>query len=136
MISAFIFAMCLVALLQFFVSYCRSVIAASSVLAVSEQLHEVAGIEEGAIGGEQFGRLIELVRLCPDTRNDSHAIAAIRVYFRMLNVAKAAFMKLIPASTAWVERELSRCAHFAAVALDRRITYNRELVATQSSSRF
>jgi hypothetical protein len=33
----------------------------------------------------------------------------------------------------WTERERAGCAYFAAVTLDRRIAYNRDLMAQQSS---
>jgi hypothetical protein len=136
MIAAIILAVSTAALLQFFVPYCRSLIAASGAQPFSDQLREVTGIWNGEIGGEQFGRLLRLARLCPDTGNDGRAIAAVQVYFWLVSIGRATFLKVIPNAASWTERELSRCAYFAAIALDRRITCSRELMAYQVSNRF
>lgn len=134
MTAALILAFSTVALLQFFVSYCRSVIAGSMAEPFSEQLREITGFRDREISGEQFGRLVQLARLCPDTGNDTHAIAAIQGYFHLLRIGRAA-LKMIPSAAAWTERELSRCAYFAAIALDHRITHSRVLMADQVSNR-
>jgi hypothetical protein len=134
MIAALILAVSIAALLQFFISYCRSVIATSAVQPLSEQLREVTGIRNREIQGEQFGRLVRLARLCPDAGGDHRAIASIQIYFQLLGIGRAT-LKMIPNAAAWTERELSRCAYFAAIALDRRITYSRGLMAEQVSIR-
>jgi hypothetical protein len=134
MISALIFAVSTAAFLQFFAGYCRSLVAAAAVQPISDQLREAAGIYEGVISGKQFGQLLELARLCPESGNDERAIAAIQLYFRLLNACKATFLKAVPDSIAWADRELARCAHFAAISLDRRITYSRVLLATQTTN--
>lgn len=59
MIAALIAIISLSALLQFFVSYCRSVIAASSKVELSEQVREVAGIQSQPPSGEEFRRLLQ-----------------------------------------------------------------------------
>jgi hypothetical protein len=134
MIAALILAISMIALLQFFVSYCRSLIAASRAQVFSDQLREITGIRDHEIAGEEFGRLVQLARLCPDTGNDTHAIAAVQCYFQLLKIGRSA-LKMIPSAVAWTERELSRCAYFAAVALDQRITNSRVLMAGQVSNR-
>jgi hypothetical protein len=133
LIAALILAISLAALLQFFVSYCRSVIAASGVVPFSDQLREVTGILDREIRGEQFVRLVRLTRLCPETGDDHRAIAAVQIYFQLLSMGRA-ILKKIPSAVSWTELELSRCAHFAAVALDGRITYSRGLMAGQVSA--
>jgi hypothetical protein len=134
MITALILVFSCAALLQFFISYCRSVIAASVALPLSEQVWEVTGIKDGAIRGQEFERLVQLSSLCPDSRTDHSAIAAVRAYFRMVRFVDATLRGVIPGIVSWTEAELSGCAHFAAVALDRRISHSRNLMAQQFSS--
>jgi hypothetical protein len=42
---------------------------------------------------------------------------------------------LVPAVVSWTERECESCSHFAAVALDRRISYSRDLFTQQVADR-
>jgi hypothetical protein len=134
MITALILVFSSVACLQFFISYCRSVIAASGALALSEQVWEVTGIKDREIRGEEFERLVQLTSLCPDSGTDHSAIAAVRAYFRMVRFVDATLRGVIPGIVSWTEAELSGCAHFAAVALDRRISHSRDLMSRQFSS--
>ncbi len=135
MIAALILVVSSVALLQFFISYCRSVIAASTACPLSDQVWEVTGIQNRELRGEEFIRLLQLMSLCPDSRSDNHSIEAVRVYFRMVHFARATLRGVIPSIVAWTDPELSGCARFAAVALDNRISHSRELMAQQLSSR-
>lgn len=128
--AAIIFIVSAVALLQFFVSYCRSLIASSMKQPLSEEVREVAGIPKMA-SGEDFARVLQLVHLCPDRPEDRGDIRAISAYFRLLNFVRATVARMIPALTAWTEMERGQCAYFAAVALDRRIAFSRELLAQQ-----
>jgi hypothetical protein len=134
MITALILAFSSVACLQFFISYCRSVIAASSVQPLSEQVWEVTGIKGREIRGEEFDRLVQLTSLCPDSGTDYRAIGFIRAYFQMVRLMHKTLRGVIPGMVAWTDAELSGCAHFAAVALDRRISHSRDLMARQFSS--
>ncbi len=70
MTAALILGFSCVALLQFFISYCRSIIAASTAQPLSEQVREVTGIRDGQIRGEEFVRLLQLTSLCPDSGTD------------------------------------------------------------------
>ncbi len=124
-----------VALFQFFMSYCRSVIAASGALPLSEQVREVTGVQGREISSGEFDRLLQLTSLCPESGDDHRAISAIRAYFRMISFCSRGVQQgVIPGIVSWTETELSGCAHFAAVALDRRISRSRNLMAQQISS--
>jgi hypothetical protein len=133
MITALILVLSSLACLQFFISYCRSVIAASGVLPLSEQVWEVTGIKDREIRGEEFERLVQLTSLCPDSGNDHTGTAAVCAYFRMVRFVETTLRGVIPGIVSWTEAELSGCAHFAAVALDRRISRSRDLMAQQFS---
>ena len=136
MIAGLILAASLIALLQFFVFYCRSVIAASSTQVLSVQTRDVTGIVDSHVGGDDFGRILELVHLCPDRREDRLHIRFIRAYFELLNFLRFTFSGMFPDVGAWTERERGGCAYFAAVTLDRRIAFSRNLMAQQMSDRF
>lgn len=136
MIAALIFMISLAALLQFFVSYCRSVIAAYGKQELSEQGLELAGIKGRKVCGEDFRRLLGLIGLCPGPGNDRSDIRAVRAYYDLLRMLGVASGKLVPAAAFWTERERASCAYFAAVALDRRITYSRDLMARQIANQF
>jgi hypothetical protein len=133
--AVLILALSSVALLQFFISYCRSVIAASSAVPLSDHVWEVTGIQSRTLRGEEFIRLLQLMSLCPDSGNNHRAISAVRAYFRMVTFARATLHGAIPNIVSWADAELSGCARFAAVALDDSISRSRQLMAQQYSAR-
>ncbi len=135
MIAALIFVVSLAALLQFFVSYCRSLIAACGKKELSEQAREVTGIHSHQVKAEEFGRLVQLVQLCPEPGDDTTQLRAVRIYYGLLSVARAIARKMAPTVSRWAELEREGCAYFAAVALDHRIAYSRDLMAQQMNNR-
>ncbi len=114
MIAALILVISVATLLQFFVSYCRSVLAASSRKNLSEQAQELTGIENRIVRGDEFQRLLQLVWLCPEPGDDSRDLRAVRSYFGLLGLPRVAFSKLAPEVARWAEREREGCAYFAA----------------------
>ncbi len=133
MIAFLIFVISFLTLLQFFVSYCRSLIAESREHVLSEQAREICGLTPRAESGNQFRRLVQLLALCPDPGGDGGKMMAMNGYFRLLGVARRLSQRVIPSAASWIESECGGCAYVAAVALDRRIAYNRMLMAQQSS---
>jgi hypothetical protein len=134
MITAIILAFSMFALLQFFISYSRSLIAASSTQPLSPQVREIASIHGRTVDGEEFPRLVQLARLCPESSTDRWPVSAVSNYFRMLNFVRSISYRMIPSLMGWTERERSGCAYFAAITLDRRIAFSRGLVAQQLSN--
>jgi hypothetical protein len=130
MMPGIILVVSLAALLQFFISYCRSLIAASVKQALSVEVRDVTGIARTA-SGEDFERIIQLLRLCPAHPHDRSEIRAIGTYFRLLGFLCVSFGKLIPSLESWTETERGQCAYFAAVALERRIAFSRDMFAEQ-----
>ena len=133
MIAALICVISVAALLQFFISYARSVIAAYQKSELSEQVREVAGIEGERVRSEQFGQLVQLVRLCPQKNDDQSDLTVVRVYYRMMGLLSILARSVAPGVCKWAEGERVSCTYFAAVALDRRIAYRRALLAQQMS---
>lgn len=133
MIASLIFVVSVAAFIQFFVFYSRSVIAASRKQALSDNVREITGISADMVESAQFGRLLQLVELCPGSGSDEMGIRAVRAYFKGLGV----LLSLVPQmhagvfarAAAWIERERTSCAYFAAIALDQRMAYSRTLLS-------
>jgi hypothetical protein len=135
MISALIYVVSLAVLVQFFVYYCRSVLASSSKVELSARVREAAGVGGNSVAAEDFERFLELVRLCPENSADRGGIRAVGAYYTLLHVLARLTRAMVPSVAAWAERERQGCSHFAAVALDRRISFSRALFMQQASSR-
>ncbi len=130
MMASLIFVFSAAALLQFFISYCRSLIAASSKRVLSAEVKDVTGIQRIA-SGDDFRRVMQLLRLCPDRPEDRNSVQAIGAYFSLLNLLRSTVARIVPSMRAWTESERGHCAYFAAVALERRISFSREMLARQ-----
>jgi len=133
MIAVTIFFISFLTLLQFFVSYCRSLIAESRAHELSAQAVEICGIEPHQLTGDQFGRLLQLIDLCPDPGGERVGVRAVHAYFNLLAFAKILLGWAVPSAGPWIEAERGGCAHVVAVVLDRRIAYNRTMVAQLAS---
>jgi hypothetical protein len=130
MIAAVIFMISAAALLQFFFFYCRSLIAASAKQVLSAEVKDVTGIERTA-SGDDFKRVMQLLQLCPERPEDRTGVQAIGAYFNLLNVLRSTLARIVPSLRAWTELERGQCAYFAAVALERRISFSRDMLAQQ-----
>jgi hypothetical protein len=130
MMAAFIFVFSVAALLQFFISYCRSLIAASVKQPLSPEAQDVTGISREA-SGEDYAKVTQLLRLCPERPEDRNEVRAIGAYFGLLNLLKLTVAHIAPAVEDWTEQERGQCAYFAAVMLDRRIAFSRDMLAEQ-----
>ena len=131
MAAALIFVFSMATLLMFFVSYCRSMTASSSRHVLSEEVRDVTGIHSTA-SGRDYARVVQILQLCPELPDDRTGLQAVGVYFSLLSFARKMLASLLPSVRSWTDREQASCAYFAAVALDRRIAYSRELLAQQS----
>jgi hypothetical protein len=134
MIPILIFVISVLTLLQFFVWYCHSLIAESLAYVLSEQGREIAGVTGRSIRGDQFGRLLQLIAICPEPGGDNGQVRAVSTYYGLLGVVRTLFGWIEPALAGWIETERGGCAYVAAVMLDRRIAYNRVLMARQMST--
>ena len=130
MMPAFIFVCSVTLLLQFFVSYCRSIIAASVRQPLSREVQDVTGIQNAA-SGEDYPRVVQLLHLCPESPDDRTRLQAVGAYFGMLNFLRSTVARLRPSWRTWTDLERAHCAYFAAVALDRRIAFSRDMLAQQ-----
>lgn len=131
MMAALILVFSVAALLQFFVSYCRSLLAASAKESLSIQARDVTGITGMSAPSGEFPRFVQLLDLCPERPNDRGPVRAVRTYYRLLGALRASFAWVAPGLAMWTENERGQCAYFAAVALDRRIAFSRDMLAQQ-----
>ena len=135
MIAALICVISVAAFLQFFVSYCRSILASSRNIVLSDRVREVTGIANQDVHADDFNRLLQLVRLCPERGDDQSEIRAVGTYYGLLAVLHRVSGPVAPGVAAWVQQERKSCSYFAAVALDRRISYSRDLFTQQITDR-
>jgi hypothetical protein len=133
MMATMIFVVSILTLLQFFVSYSRSLIAESRGHELSEEAREICGLTARTVAGDQFRRLSELIALCPESGGNGNKLIVVSAYFHLLGLLRRVSDWTIPSATSWIEAERSGCAYVAAVVLDRRIAYNRMIVAQQAS---
>src|ERR1700752_4358098 len=104
MMAALILVCSVVLLLQFFVSFCRSLIAASAKQALSPEVQEVTGITK-APSGADFARVMQLLHLCPERPEDRTSIQAIGAYFSLLNFMHLTLARVLPSMQNWTESE-------------------------------
>jgi hypothetical protein len=135
MMAALICVISLTVFAQFFVWYCRSILAPSCQIKLSERVREVTGITNEDVAPDDFHRLLQLVRLCPERGDDRSEIRAVGTYYRILAVLKRISVVAGPRVAQWADHERRDCSYFAAVALDRRISYSRDLFTQQISDR-
>jgi len=131
MIAEIVFAISFLTLAQFFVSYCRSLIAKSRGYELSEQAREISGVAANTARGDQFKRLLTLIALCPGPGGDANRIRAVSTYFNLLGFGQALLSRAIPSAARWIDAERGGCAYVAAVVLDRRIAYRRTVLLQQ-----
>lgn len=133
MMAFMIFVISILTLLQFFVSYSRSLIAESRGIELSEQGREICGLTARTAAGDQFRRLSELIALCPESGADGTTLLTVSAYFHLMGLLRRLSAWTIPSAAAWIEKERGGCAYAAAVVLDRRIAYNRTIMAQQAN---
>jgi hypothetical protein len=135
MIAALIFVISFATLLQFFILHCRAIVAHSSMVELSDRVRDLTGIINHEVSAGEFHRLLQLVRLCPERGDDRKEIRVVRAYYALLQMIGATTRAVIPSISVWTENEQRGCSHFVAVALDRRISYSRDLFSQQVADR-
>ena len=134
MIAPLLGAAALAAAIQF-AYYCRSALVAARKTEPSLQVLRSAGLNKRSPDYADFPRFLELVSLCPEHGKDAMRIRQIAIYYRLLGVLETLCRELVPAVSSWAKREQASCAHFAAVALERRISSSRELFLQHGTNR-
>ena len=121
MIPAFLLLLSIAALVQFSLAFCRSLLLTYSKVELWEWVREVTGLTGETVEAGEFSRLMNLVFLAPDPGDDAMEIRSISTYHTLVIVAHWLTSLVCEKACNWCESELRRCAHFAAVTLDRRL---------------
>ncbi len=135
MIATLIAGASVVALFPLFVSYCQAVLASTRKIEVSERVAVLADARGRKLSADDFERILQLVRLCPEQDQARASVRAVTIYYRLIENTNRAFGEMSPGLRAWSERERRSCAHFAAIVLDRCICSSRSLIADQAGDR-
>jgi hypothetical protein len=130
MTAAFILVCSVGFLLMFFVSYCRSLLATSSSVALTQEVRDVTGITS-AVAPDDFSRVIQLLQLCPDRPEERGRIRTVSAYYSFLGLIRSTIAAAAPSLKLWADRERAQCGYFAAVVLGQRIAFSRDLLAQQ-----
>lgn len=117
-------------LLMFFISYCRSLLATSSGVALTQEVRDVTGIISG-VSPDDFSRVVQLLHLCPDRPEERGRIRTVSLYYKFLGLLRSTIAGPVPSLKSWTDQERAQCGYFAAVVLGRRIAFSRDLLAQQ-----
>jgi hypothetical protein len=117
MVSGFILAFSLVALIRFGILYCRGILLRTAELPVSEEVRTAAQLSGEEITGRDFAALAGVHSLTP---GGSGGVALVRAYFRVVQLV-GAIGRTQAACAAWAEREMAICARYVGVQIDGRL---------------
>lgn len=124
MFSTMLFAIALVAMGQFALYYWRAVFTGVASLPISSRVLEAANVDEMAMCGNDFLKLVSLHNLTPELKEGKSGLGFVRAYYAMIRRAEAAFGSMSPMVAGWAEKERVLCARFAAVQIERRLQAN------------
>ena len=127
MFAAMLFAISIVALMQFALYYWRAILAAAAGQPVSEQVLAAARVQNGLVTRGDFETFAGLHALTPDLSPGRKGLGLVRLYYRIVDAIDMLAGSRMPAIAAWSERELATCARYAAVQIDRRLQSNLQL---------
>jgi hypothetical protein len=117
---------CLVLVFLFFVTYCRSLLAAAARVTLSGRTAIDFEITHNASSGDDFPRLRALAGICQDSDGERN-LRLVQIYYRLLEIVHSLFEVTAPRIAMRVENERRACTHFAAVILEKRVGRAREL---------
>jgi hypothetical protein len=133
MFAAMLFAISIVALSQFGIYYWRAVLAAVAGQPVSDGVLAAAGVANGRVTANDFGTLAGLHELTPNLIPSGGGLGLVRMYYRAVDGVSVRIGRHMPSVAAWCDQELTVCARYAAVQIDRRLQANLELAASLRS---
>jgi hypothetical protein len=133
MFAAMLFAISIVALSQFAAYYWRATLAGAAAQPISDRILVAVGVENGQLTGQNFPTLLSIHDLTPELNSGSNGLFLVRVYYRIVDAIDSLAGRTMPAIAAWSQRELTVCARYAAVQIDRRWQANLDLAASLRS---
>ncbi|MDP9148256.1 MAG: hypothetical protein M3N22_11405 [Acidobacteriota bacterium] len=132
MFSAMLFAIAIVALLQFALYYLRAMLTGVACQPVSQRVFDAAQVAEPTLSGDDFGKLLSLHALTPRLEGGRGNLLPVRCYYAAVQKLSQLFGGISPVLAEWTQRERLLCARFAAVQVERRLQCNLAQAAEMS----
>ncbi len=130
--AAIVFVFSLGMAFQFFVHYCRSLLAVAGKLPLSTRVREALQIREERLTPSDCRRVWKLAEVCPEMERSSRQLHMIRGYSFLLRLFNSLFRWTSASVSNWFGAEQQSCARFVAVVLDRRMAHTQSLLKQNS----
>jgi hypothetical protein len=125
MIPAILFMVSLAAFIQFGLYYWRATISGVAAQPLSERIRHAACISSPTAGANDFHNILKLKDLSPDLQGSTGSFAVLRSYYAIVERVGS----LIPAMANWSNSEMTTCARYVAVLMDRHMERNMACAA-------
>ena len=132
MLSAMLLAISAGALTQFAMYYWRAVVASVASQPISDRVLAAARLEDG-VTADDFAVFVRLYELTPRLQTREQGLGLVRAYQSIMSFVSQATGSHFPRVTAWSRREMTMCARYAAVCVDRRLQENLSCAAAMRS---
>ncbi len=132
LVAAFVFVFSVAMAIQFFIHYCRSLLAVAGRLPLSPRVREALQMNGEQLTPAECERVWKLAELCPEMERGSRQFSLIRFYAFLLRLSDALFSWASAGVSKWFEGEQQLCARFVAVILDRRMAHTQSLLKQSS----
>jgi hypothetical protein len=129
MISALMFIAALIGLVQFGVSYWRSLLASTAAQPLSERFRTASGLEHGLPGASDFSAILSLHRMTPSLENQPGSLRGLQVYYSLVDS-----LRNLSALRQWANAEMATCSRYLAVIIDQRLSNNQAFAAEMRAS--
>lgn len=119
MIIALMLIASIVAMLQFGLSYWRSLIAGVASQPLSDRMCAAAALGHATPGAGDFSALLSLHRLTPGVESHHSNLRGLRSYYTAMDT-----LCRLPAMSRWAHSEKATCSRYLAVLVDQRLSAN------------
>jgi hypothetical protein len=133
MFSAMLFAISIVALMQFGLYYWRAVLTSVAAQPISAEILEAVQVEESHLSGSDFEKLASVLALTPELKHSRAHLGFVPLYYKLVGKVSDLFGSLAPALAHWSEQERLLCARYAAVQIGHRLEANLVQAASMRS---
>jgi hypothetical protein len=128
MISVLMLIAALVGMVQFGVSYWRSMLASTAAKPLSPRFCTASGLEHRKPAAADFSAIMSLHRLTPGLDNRPSPLRGLQVYYSVVDS-----LRKLPALNQWAQSEMTTCARYLAVVVDQRLSNNLACAAEMRS---
>jgi hypothetical protein len=133
MFSAMLFAISIVALMQFGLYYWRAVLTSVAAQPIPTDILEAVQVEESNLTGSDFEKLASVLALTPELKHSRAKLGFVPLYYKLVGKVSDLFGSIAPALTSWSEQERLLCARYAAVQIGLRLEANLAQAASMRS---